>query len=120
MPQNDEINQAITQEDSKVANLAVVNHQKIRAGDVTEQEVLFKACVKYGFFYLDLSHDEDVEYLEVVDRMFEVSKEYFARPLEEKLKDTAKDMNTFNICGSYTSNSSLWDKFADSAVATSH
>lgn len=110
MSQN-ETNQATTQENSIVANLAVINHQKIRAGDVTEQNALFEACEKWGFFYLDLSQDEGVEYLNVVDKTLEVSKEYFAKPLEEKLKDTAKDMNTFNICGYYTSKASLSDKW---------
>lgn len=90
---------ATTGDDKGVANIAVVNFEKLLAKDASEVDKLFTACADWGFFYLDLEGDHTKEYLENVSGLFSAAKEYFGQPLEEKLKDTRKDIAVYNICG---------------------
>jgi len=55
--------------------------------DNEESSSLLEACKFYGFFYLDLdSCEEGKKLLEVVQKLFHLSDEVFALPLEEKNK----------------------------------
>jgi isopenicillin N synthase-like dioxygenase len=84
----------------KVADLAIISYEKLLHKDEAEAANLLHACTEAGFFYLDLRGTGSKGYLEVVNDIFGLSKDYFAKPLEEKLNDTNKDdISVFNICG---------------------
>lgn len=83
----------------EVANLTVIRYEKLLRKDATEAAVLHAACAEWGFFYLDLGGSETKDYRETVDALFGVAKEYFAKPLEEKLEDMSKEIEVYNICG---------------------
>ena len=85
--------------DSLVARLTVVSYERLLRKEPTEQTKLLSACCDWGFFYLDLGGIQTNDYLETVASLFAVSKEYFAKPLEEKLTDTRKELDVYNICG---------------------
>ncbi|KAK3309422.1 2OG-Fe(II) oxygenase family oxidoreductase [Chaetomium strumarium] len=85
--------------EARVANIAVVSYEKLLAKDPAEVAKLYEACAHWGFFYLDLDGDQTKEYLDNVGALFGAAKEYFAKPLEEKLKDTRKEIPVYNICG---------------------
>jgi isopenicillin N synthase-like dioxygenase len=82
-----------------VAELTVVSYEKLLRKDAAEADLLLSACAECGFFYLDLRGDETKRYLGLKNTLFGLSREYFARPLEEKLKDTRDEISVFNICG---------------------
>lgn len=86
-------------DEPKVANIAVINFERLLSKDAAEVSKLFTACADWGFFYLDLEGERTKEYLENVDSLFSAAKEYFGKPLEEKIKDTRKDIAVYNICG---------------------
>lgn len=83
----------------EVADLITISFAKLEARDQDEEARLLEACTKWGFFYLDVGQAKPLGYLKAVDDLFELSKEYFARPLDEKKRDTPDDFDTFNICG---------------------
>lgn len=86
--------------DDKVADLTVINYEKLLRKDAAEAALLLSACAEWGFFYLDLGNNKGDNYRKTVGEMFGVSKDYFAKPIEEKLKDTMdEEMEVFNICG---------------------
>ncbi len=87
------------QERDLLAELAVVNYEKLLKKDPAEASKLLSACTKIGFFYLDLSSLAAENYRNLVSALDQVSLEYFSRPLKEKLKDTDNDWEVFNICG---------------------
>lgn len=82
-----------------IADLAVISYEKLLQKDAGEASLLISACIDFGFFYLSLGGSGSKTYQETVKNMFKMSKEYFAKPLEEKLKDTNEDFSVFNICG---------------------
>src|ERR1700722_20180523 len=84
-----------------LANLKTIHYDKLFSGCSKETSRLLSACAQYGFFYLDLSSGalREEKYLDVVDGIFEVSKEYLARPLEAKLKDIIVANGTSDTCG---------------------
>jgi len=83
----------------QIADLAVISYEKLLRKNPAEMTSLLSACVNWGFFYLDLGGSNTENYLETMNALFGVSKEYFARPLEEKLKDTKQEVSVYNICG---------------------
>lgn len=83
----------------QVANIALIAYEKLLAKDPAEIAKLYEACAHWGFFYLDLDGNQTKEYLDNVGALFGAAKEYFAKPLEEKLKDTRKEIPVYNICG---------------------
>ena len=86
--------------DSKVADLTVISYEKLLCKDAAEAALLLSACAKWGFFYLDLGGRNGENYRTIVGELFGVSQNYFAKPIEEKLKDTMdEEMEVFNICG---------------------
>ncbi|TPX10756.1 uncharacterized protein E0L32_008325 [Thyridium curvatum] len=88
------------QEDDQIptADLVVVSYDSLRRGEHAEVTALFSACTERGFFYLDLTGEDN---LVVVEQLFGVAKEYFSKPLEEKLKDMHSEQDVFHICGRY-------------------
>jgi isopenicillin N synthase-like dioxygenase len=90
---------AASDKEPQVADIAVISYEKLLAKDPAEVLKLYEASTHWGFFYLDLDGHQTREYLDNVGALFEAAKEYFARPLEEKLKDTRKEIPVYNICG---------------------
>lgn len=82
-----------------LADLTVVNYRKLLGKDAAQAALLHSACAEWGFFYLDLGDDTQENYRETVDALFGVAKDYFAKPLKEKLKDTREEISVFNVCG---------------------
>jgi isopenicillin N synthase-like dioxygenase len=82
-----------------LADLSVISYEKLLRKDPTEASNLLSACVKWGFFYLDLSSLTAENYRNLVSSLNRVSQKYFSRPLEEKLKDSNEEWGVFNICG---------------------
>lgn len=83
----------------QVANLTVVSYEKLLRKDATEAALLHSACAEWGFFYLDLGDGQTKDYRETVNALFGVAKEYFAKPLEEKMNDMSTEIEVYNICG---------------------
>lgn len=83
----------------QLADLTVISYEKLLSKDATEAARLHSACAEWGFFYLDIGGSKSEHYRETVDTLFGIGKEYFAKPLEEKLKDTRKEIDVYNICG---------------------
>jgi isopenicillin N synthase-like dioxygenase len=84
--------------DYAVTDLVIVNYDKLRLKDDTEIANLYSACTELGFFFLELG-DRTGGMLQTTDELFRVTKEYFAKSLEEKLKDTRSETEVFHICG---------------------
>jgi len=91
--------QQVEECDENIASLAIINYQKLLLGNESEILAMYSASTQWGFFYLSLEDIEDEDYLEHVQRLFGVSKEYFEKPPTEKLKDTWTEPEVFNICG---------------------
>ena len=86
--------------DNKVADLTVISYEKLLRKDAAEAALLLSACAEWGFFYLDLGGSNGKNYRKIVGELFGLSQHYFAKPIEEKLKDTMdEEMEVFNICG---------------------
>ncbi|KAI8258385.1 2OG-Fe(II) oxygenase family oxidoreductase [Colletotrichum sp. SAR11_239] len=90
--------EAVAGGDTNIADLVVLSYEGLLRGDDDESAKLLSACAEWGFFYLDLGPGGQ-EILETVDQLFSVAKEYFARPLEEKLRDSHDDEGILKICG---------------------
>ena len=85
---------------TEIADLTVIHYEKLLRKDPAEAALLLSACADWGFFYLDLGGFSGEHYRKTVDDLFGVSKTYFAKPIEEKLKDTMdEEIEVFNICG---------------------
>lgn len=85
---------------TQIADLTVIHYEKLLRNDAAEAALLLSACTDWGFFYLDLGGFSGERYRKTVDDLFGVSKTYFAKPIEEKLKDTRdEEIEIFNICG---------------------
>jgi isopenicillin N synthase-like dioxygenase len=98
--------------DHAVTDLVIVNYDKLRLKDATETANLYSACAELGFFFLELG-DRTEGMLQTVDELFGVTKEYFAKSLEEKLKDTRTETDVFHICGYAFDQNLMLCKFAD-------
>lgn len=64
----------------------------LRAEDLTERKKLLSACHSHGFFYLDLTSDQQMT--QNWDEMLAVMKQYFEQPLEVKMEDARGSDNT--------------------------
>jgi isopenicillin N synthase-like dioxygenase len=68
-----------------MAPLLTLSFEKLAARDPEETSRLLAASLDTGFFYLDLRNSEDGEsILKLADTLFEVAKEIFNIPSEEK------------------------------------
>lgn len=85
--------------DYGVADIIAVKYRRLLQKDPSEAATLLSACIEWGFFYIDFGDSESEDYLQTVDGLFGTAKEYFAKPLEVKLRDTSKDIRVYNICG---------------------
>jgi isopenicillin N synthase-like dioxygenase len=103
--------------DHAVTDLVIVNYDKLRLTDATETANLYSACAELGFFFLELGDRMEVM-LQTVDELFGVTKEYFAKSLEEKLKDTRTETDVFHICG-YAFDQNLIDNYCASSLISS-
>jgi len=90
---------SMAQEGDLLANLAVLNYEKLVKKDPVEASRLLFACANIGFFYLDLSSATAENYRNLVSALNRASQDYFSRPLEEKMKDMNNDWEVFNISG---------------------
>ena len=85
----------------QTAPLVRISLRKLADGDLEEQNRLWEACCDLGFFYLDMrmgdSGPVDVDgvkeneidgdaILSEKDRLFDLTKEMYALPVEEKVK----------------------------------
>jgi isopenicillin N synthase-like dioxygenase len=72
-------------DDVPTAPLLRLSLGKLLAGDSTECERLFQACIEIGFFYLDLQDsDHGISLLADADKLFTVGENLFDLSLEEK------------------------------------
>ena len=82
-----------------LANLVTLDYQKLHKGDTTEINALLKACSESGFFYLDLSSSNLEKYRATVSALFDASKQFFRKSLEEKMKDFPPELDILSFCG---------------------
>jgi isopenicillin N synthase-like dioxygenase len=83
------------------APLVTLSLKKLIAGDNAEHAQLFSAAKSLGFFYLDMRNCAEGErLLREADSMFTLMKQFFALPLEEKMKyDFAAQQSYFGYKG---------------------
>ena len=74
--------------DVPVAFLPSISLEKLQSNDSIESSRLFNACTGHGFFYLDLTGSDEI--LQEWNQLLQFMSEYFAQPLETKLKDDCK------------------------------
>lgn len=88
------------------APLLRISLQKLLQHDVEEEDRFWSACCDLGFFYLDLrtssdhvNGDVDGEgLLRDADALFEVAREFFDLPVEEKVKyDFSEERSYFGL-----------------------
>lgn len=72
--------------DTAKADLCVVKFDNLFDRDEKELETLVRACERDGFFYLDLQSPSSRQLWNDLDRVGEISKDWFDQPLEAKLK----------------------------------
>jgi isopenicillin N synthase-like dioxygenase len=74
--------------DALVANLKSIDVDLLRAHDAGEYQRLLQACEEYGFFYLNLVNHRTM--LQDWKTILGLMEEYFALPLEVKMKECRK------------------------------
>lgn len=82
--------------DVPTAPLLRISLKKLLNNDQDESSHFFTACKDLGFFYLDLSGTRRGQsMLEDVDKLFDVGKELYDMPLEEKQKYNVSAATSF-------------------------
>jgi isopenicillin N synthase-like dioxygenase len=77
-------------------DLETISLHKIQNGDRAEQDRMFEACKNWGFFYLELAHSEQGEFIHRnADEVARVAEQTMALPLEEKQKYCPRDREIF-------------------------
>jgi isopenicillin N synthase-like dioxygenase len=71
---------------SNTAYLQTLNFARLANKDAEELAKLLDACQHQGFFYLDLAGSDAAQGLEDRLKALSLTKEWFDRPLEEKMK----------------------------------
>jgi isopenicillin N synthase-like dioxygenase len=71
---------------SSTAYLQTLSFAKLAGKDVGELAKLLEACQQQGFFYLDLAGSDAAQALEDRLQALSLTKEWFDRPMEEKMK----------------------------------
>jgi hypothetical protein len=70
------------------APLVTVDFSRLEAKEPSEVSKLLKSCETHGFFYLDLQKTGNArQILAGGTEVFHLMSEYFAKPLEVKMKD---------------------------------
>lgn len=82
----------------KVARIRTINLSLLQNGDQKENESLFLAAKNDGFFYLDF-RDHDPEIPKVIDSIYDLAKEFYGLPLEEKLPYDVDKLSKIKING---------------------
>jgi hypothetical protein len=76
-------------EDLPTASLRKITLNKVLSGDEVESRELFEACKTHGFFFLDVRGTPAGDsLLELVEKLFAVTKELFGEGKEELTKFT--------------------------------
>lgn len=70
-----------------IASLETVDFSLLYDRNPTELSKLLALCVKDGFFYLNLQDPRINQILSNKDSVVRMMEEFFALPLDEKLKD---------------------------------
>ena len=73
-----------------MANLPIIQLQKLLDHQQDEAHRVLAACQEHGFFYLGFEDGGASDVLIGVDQLFCIFKEYFNKPLDTKLLDQAK------------------------------
>jgi isopenicillin N synthase-like dioxygenase len=71
---------------SNTAHLETLSFAKLASKDQTELTRLLNACQQEGFFHLDLAESNASQGLDDRLKALSVTKEWFDRPTEEKMK----------------------------------
>jgi isopenicillin N synthase-like dioxygenase len=103
-------------DDIQTAPLLTLKFNKLTARDPEETSRLLAASLDTGFFYLDLRKSNDGEaILGIADRIFDLAKEVFNIPTEEKVQAEAGRgvvATRFAACGSHIRPSRKIDRLA--------
>lgn len=70
-----------------VAELEEIRLERVIAKDQLEMAKLLKAAESQGFFYLTFNDDLSEKIARYIQNSYQCSHEYFAKPLEEKMKE---------------------------------
>jgi isopenicillin N synthase-like dioxygenase len=71
---------------SHIAYLETLSFAKLASKDKPELAKLLDACQKQGFFYLDVANSNASNGLEDRLKALSLTKQWFGRPTEEKMK----------------------------------
>ena len=75
-----------------VAPLETVDFSRLVTRDEAEISKLLVSCQTHGFFYLDLQNAESRTILEDAQQLVRIMENYFAQPLEAKMKDDRQSL----------------------------
>lgn len=75
----------------QTADFPTLSYSRLLKRDTRELERLLDACKTHGFFYLDLMGQETEGFLELYQRLKDVSDIYFGQPLDVKMRDRKTD-----------------------------
>lgn len=81
-------------DDVPTAPLLRLSLAKLQARDTDEIQRFIRACEDIGFFYLDLTGPGD-EIIGQANQLFDVGKDLFELPLDEKMKYNFQDQKTY-------------------------
>lgn len=100
--------------DLPIAQLEVINFNRLQAGDEVESAKLFKACTGQGFFYLDLQ-DVDPVVLQAIEQVYQLDEDLYNLPDEEKLRFDVDKLSPLKLNGSVMPPSIIlpFDRLAD-------
>lgn len=70
-----------------IAKLETIDFSRLLDREPSELSKLLSLCVKDGFFYLSLENPRIQQILVDKDSVVRMMEEFFALPLDEKLKD---------------------------------
>ncbi|KAJ5787327.1 hypothetical protein N7457_002317 [Penicillium paradoxum] len=76
-----------------VAELEVINFERITAKDPVEMAKLLKAAESPGFFFFSFDDDLSGKISEYIRTCYLNCNEYFAKPLDEKMKEFREDVD---------------------------
>ena len=80
----------------EAASLETIEYSKLQNGDALELSRLLKLCERDGFFYLNLENLEanTSRVIEDWENVLAFTKEYFAQPVEVKMRDDRQSDTT--------------------------
>ncbi|KAJ5109748.1 Clavaminate synthase-like protein [Penicillium argentinense] len=81
------ITKVIGEQSLKIADLSVINADKLAANDPAATETLLKAAKSPGFFYLSFDEPASENIAKDINTLYEACEKYFAQSGDEKMKD---------------------------------